>query len=234
VALAVAAFFVLGSKPKPAAAPADASTASQPASPQVAGAQEPPAITNWRDVTGDLREKARSKPGLLVEPDAIRLEPGNEQPLNVAITDVPARSLTVRVAYTGQAQISLWFKESVGSVFVLARQKETIFNRVDEVKTTVSLRPPVPNPADFDNTAPHELLLAVQDSVLRAWIDGRFIGEVQNDLFKEVGMALAITKLSAVRKVAIAELKNTVSEAKTGAKLDEDFIRAAAAAPADK
>jgi hypothetical protein len=174
-------------------------------SPSVANSNAPPSITNWRDVTGDLREKARSKPGLLVEPDAIRLEPGNEQPLNVAITDVPARSLAVRVAYTGQAQISLWFKESVGSVFVLARQKETIFNRVDEVKTTVALRPPVPNPADFDNTAPHELLLAVQDSVLRAWIDGRFIGEVQNDLFKEVGMALAITKLSAVRKVEIAE-----------------------------
>jgi hypothetical protein len=191
----------------------------------------PPSIANWQDVTESVREKARSKPDLLVEPDVVRRERGNQH-LGVPLTEVLKPSLALRVIYMGEAQISLWFEKSLKteSAYVLARQTETIFNRVDTGNNTLPLLPPVPHPADFDDSVPHELLLTLQNSVLRVWIDGRFVGEGQDDSFKQAGMTLIFTKQSAVSKVELAELDETVGAAKTPTKLDEAFIRAVATA----
>jgi len=170
-------------------------------------AEAPPSLPNatWQDVTESVREKARAKPELVVEADGVR-HSGDGKTVDVSLGS-QAGDRAVWVRYVGDAQVSLWFKTGNASAFVLAQRHQTIFQRVEKnASESVAMRPPIPHPAGFDASQPHELLVAVQGTAIRAWLDGRFVGEVQDEEIKGSSTALVFTKFTAVQKVEMADL----------------------------
>lgn len=154
-----------------------------------------------------MREKARTIPELVVEPGAVR-HVGSSQTAGIRLTRPEARDYAVRVRYTGGAQVSLRMNPA-GFIYVLAQRHQTIFQRYDKgAADSVVLRPVVPHPAGFDASQPHELLVTMQGPVIRAWLDGRFVGEALDATFTAGTADLMFTKYSAVHQVEIAELSD--------------------------
>lgn len=164
-----------------------------------------PNIANWQDITESVREKAGALPGLVVEPGGVR-SPKAAPNATIQLLGAEAGDRALRVRYVGQVQVSLWFKGRAGSAYALAQRDRMIFKRISDAAGTVNLRPMVPHPASFDPDQPHELLLTVQGPMMRVWLDGRFVGEGQDDAFKESATTLVFVRSSTVQKVEIAEI----------------------------
>lgn len=72
---------------------------------------------------------------------------------------------------------------------------------------SVHLAPGMLHPAGFDYHARHELFVTMQGSTLRAWVDGRFVGEAEDATFATGGLEIGLLPSSVVYQVEIAELK---------------------------
>jgi len=173
-----------------------------------AAVQSPSSIANWHDITATVRETARAQAGLVVEPDAVR-HSGEGEVVSIRLTEADTRDRAIRLRYTGEGQISLWRGGgATGSAYVLVQRDKTLFKRQADARAPgESIRPSVPHPATFDPAQPHELLLVVQGTTMRVWLDGRFVGEAQDAFVAQTTTALIFTKSTAVQKVEIAELK---------------------------
>lgn len=171
-----------------------------------------PPSANWQDLTALMREKASGRAGLVVDPDAVR-QTGGDAPVSMQLVGSEMRDRMVRVRYVGEVQVSLWpAAGGGGSAFVLAQRERTMVLHQDSpTSAVVALLPAVPHPPGFDPAQPHELLVTVQGAKLRAWIDDRFIGEVEADAIKDTTTGLNFTKASAVQKVEVAELTAAAS-----------------------
>ncbi len=172
----------------------------------------PPNITNWQDVTVSVREKARAMPGFVVEEDGVRFPSGGPNATTTRIVmEAATGDRAVRVRYLGQMQINLGSKSGTASAFVLAQRDKTMFKRMTDKVATESLLPSVPHPAGFDADQLHELLLTVQGPLVRVWLDGRFVGDVQDDIFTNSTTALVFIPSSTVQKVETAALSASPS-----------------------
>jgi serine/threonine protein kinase/formylglycine-generating enzyme required for sulfatase activity len=171
-----------------------------------------PNITHWQDVTAMVRENLRSERSILIEPDRMRFIGDDNSTVTTQISWAPQDRI-IRVRYVGIAQISLWpTAQGGGSVFVLVQPKKTLFQHQAQPKSeSLEMVPPVLHPLGFDFTQPHDLVVAVQGSTLRVWIDGRFIDEAQNEFIKETTSGLVFIKNSTVMKVEVAELESTAT-----------------------
>ncbi|MBL9145950.1 MAG: serine/threonine protein kinase [Verrucomicrobiaceae bacterium] len=173
---------------------------------------------NWKDVTATLRQSVAKKTGYTVDAAGVTRTAG--APIGDTMVMGPSeRDRAVRVRYVGQAQVSLWFKSGAASAFVLAARDQTLFkHQKQKVGESDSIVPPVTHPASFDPTQPHELTVAVQGTVVRAWLDGRHVGEAENAELRECSLAIVPMKNSTVQKVEVAEL-STASSSPEGAQV---------------
>ncbi|MBL9116270.1 MAG: serine/threonine protein kinase, partial [Verrucomicrobiaceae bacterium] len=230
-ALGVAGVIVINPKPAATDMGTQPTLSKANASPPISanGSTQPPTstptppqdITNWQDMTPTILEKARTRSGFLVESGVVRAAPGTEQPPILGVTTTASRHCAVRVAYSGEAQVSLWSANKAGSVYVQTRKQDTIFKLIDTNNATVPLLPAVPNPADFDSELEHVLILAVEDARLRVWIDERFVGEAEHGILEAVGVSLAVLRHTILRKVEIADLTQGPVAAKAGERKPE-------------
>jgi serine/threonine protein kinase len=174
-------------------------------SPPQAG-NAPPQISNWQDVTDASREKAKSIPGMIVDPQGIRWE-GTGYKMRLPLPQVGLRDQAISVRYTGQAQVDLRISPG-GFVYVLAQTKQTIFQgQPTGVTEPVKLATTQPHPADFDPERPHELLLTMVGKRVRVWLDGRFVSEGNVDAYPEGESGLMVMRNSVVHQIKVADLK---------------------------
>jgi len=182
-------------------------------SPPEAG-NAPPQISNWQDVTDASREKAKSIPGLIVDPQGIRWE-GTGYKMRLPLPQVGQRDQAISVHYTGQAQVDLRISQS-GFIYVLAQTKQTIIQgQPTGVTEPVKLATTQLHPADFDPERPHELLVTMEGTRLRVWLDGRFVSEGNVDAYSEGESGLMVMRKSVVHQIKVANLQNnnqTISE----------------------
>ncbi|HCN31272.1 MAG TPA: hypothetical protein DIT64_21700, partial [Verrucomicrobiales bacterium] len=164
-------------------------------------------ITRWRDVTEAVRARARAIPELVVEEDRVR-HVGSGKTVDISLMEEGSGDRAVWLRYVGDAQVSLWFKGSRSSAFVLAQRTQTLFKRAEKGATaSTDLRAAVPHPAAYDALKPHELLVAVQGDTVRAWLDGRFVGEARDPDIPGSSTALVFTKFGDVRRVEVGEVE---------------------------
>ncbi len=182
--------------------------------PAAANQNDLPNIANWQDVTASVREKAKSNPQLVVEPDRIR-HVGQGSTPTLPLTKDSLRDYAVRLRFSGDAQVNLRTNPT-GFLYVLCQGKQTIFQRYEKNKEVPTvLIPSLQHPGDYDSSSPHEFLVTMQGPTIRAWLDGRFIGEAHDDTFEEGTAGIALTKHSIVQKVEIAELESSPAVAST-------------------
>jgi len=180
----------------------------------------PQNITDWKDVTETVGEELRAKQGFTVGPEGIARSSEGET-VYTPLLDGRVGDRAVRVHYIGQTQISLWFAGGGGSAFVLAQRDRVMFKRQREEEGEAdTLLPSVMHPAGFDATQPHELLVAVQGATVRAWLDGRFVGEAEEALFQQSAIRLVPIAESTVQKVEVATMVASHASV-TGAKGDD-------------
>lgn len=175
-----------------------------------ASAQAPPDITNWQDMTESLREKARAIPELRLDGTIVR-HVGQGKTVTLPLTDRTQGDCAVRLRFVGDGQVDIHATHD-GMAYVLCQRAQTIFQR--QMRTDpapVRLIPAVLHPADYDAALPHELLVTAQGPTIRAWVDGRFVGEAQDQSFTTGAAEIAFTKLTAVHKVEIADLTQNAS-----------------------
>lgn len=165
----------------------------------------PPNITNWQDVTAAIREKARSIPELVVEDDQVR-HAGQGASQRIQLSRDGLRDYAVRVHFTGESQVNLR-RDDFGFIYVLCQRTQVIFQRYDKGETAPTiLIPTLLHPPGYDSTQPHELLVTMEGSTIRTWLDGRFLGEAHDDTLANGCADIAFTKYCTVQKVEIAEL----------------------------
>jgi len=164
-----------------------------------------PAIDNWQDKTEEVREKARTISNLAVDPGLVR-HIGSGDSVAMPLTRPGMRDYAVRLRFTSDGQIDLRASPA-GFLYVLCQREKVLFHRYEAGESApVVLHPNVPYPAGYDTTQPHELLVTMQGSTLRAWLDGRFIGDAQDTKLQEGPARILFTKSSTVNKVEVAEL----------------------------
>ncbi|MBX7211629.1 MAG: hypothetical protein K1X78_25200 [Verrucomicrobiaceae bacterium] len=171
-------------------------------------ANTPPTPTaGWQDVTSTMREKLRSKPGISVEANEVRRTSNDGAVVNAKLSDETTRDRVLRVRFTHNVQVSLWSATGAGSVAVLVLSNRTIFQRqVTATGSAERFGPDMPHPNGYDVLQPHELIVAVQGSTVRAWLNGRFTGEAEDDLIKGRFFGLGFFPQTAVQKVEIGEV----------------------------
>jgi hypothetical protein len=167
-----------------------------------------PNITNWQDVTEKARERARGTSGLLVGNDGtISRTSAEATPILPLASQVP-RDHAMRVRYTGEVQVATR-RQGSDYLFALCQMKQTIFMRfradaADSKSERIGATKT--HPASFDPAHEHELLVTMQGSQLRVWMDGVFWGEGQDDSIKDGNAELMFGAQTVVKKVEIAEL----------------------------
>jgi tRNA A-37 threonylcarbamoyl transferase component Bud32 len=185
-----------------------------PKSPVAANQNGLPNITPWQDVTGTVREKAQSIPQLVVESDRIR-HVGQGSTPTLPLTKDGLHDYAVRIRFSGDAQVNLRTNPA-GSLYVLCQGTKTIFQRYEKSEDVPTiLIPAVPHPVGYESNLPHEFLVTMQGPTIRAWLDGRFVGEAHDDTFEDGTAGIALTKHSVVQKVEIAELAPSPAVAST-------------------
>ncbi|MBX7212035.1 MAG: protein kinase [Verrucomicrobiaceae bacterium] len=164
-----------------------------------------PAILRWKDVTDDVRKKAREKPDLVVDSNAVDVK-SDSPAVTMPLDRGAAASVAVRLTHTGDGQVT-WHGGENGMIYVLCQRTKTIFHRLPkDASAPTPIEPDVPHPEGFVHTAPHQLVMTQEGSRIAAWLDGRFIGEVRDEAFARSIPQLYISKYGDVRKVEIAEL----------------------------
>jgi serine/threonine protein kinase len=170
----------------------------------------PPNITNWQDVTEAMREKARSIPDLVVEDDQVRHVGQGASP-RIQLSPDGLRDYAVRLHFTGESQVNLR-RDDFGFIYVLCQRSQTIFQRYNKDKANPTvLIPTLLHPPGYDSTQPHELLVTMEGSTIRTWLDGRFLGEAHDDTLANGCADVAFTKYCTVQKVEFAELERSPS-----------------------
>jgi hypothetical protein len=164
-----------------------------------------PGIPNWQDLTGEVREKARAFSNLVVEPDSVRHN-GSGSQVVIPLTRHGVQDYAIRLRFTSDGQIGLRCSPDA-FIYVLCQRNQTIFHHY-EVATGAPalLRPSVPHPADFDSRPTHEMLVTMEGSTVRVWLDGRFVGEAHDTKCKDGDAKLVFTISTVVHKVEVAEL----------------------------
>jgi hypothetical protein len=164
-----------------------------------------PAISNWQDMTDAVRERARAFPNLVVEPGLVR-HLGSGSQVSIPLTRPGIRDYAVRLRFVSDGQITLRTRVD-GSLYVLCQRNQTIFHHYEiAAGAPTLLRPNVPHPSNYDASQPHDLLVTMQGSMLRAWLDDRFIGEAHDAKFQDGDAKLVFTNSTTVHKVEVAEL----------------------------
>jgi hypothetical protein len=195
------------------------------------GGARPAATGMWQ---APSVEQVQAMPGLTVDADSIRTS-GSGSALRMVLSPPDMKDYAVRVRYTGQVEVDLRLQNDGGFLFVLAQGSQTIFKRLHGgEKTSDDIGTTKKHPPGFDRSREHELIVTMQGSQIPAWMDGVFWGEGSDETLSEGAAAMMFLSLTAVKKVEIAELNETVSGAKAEAKIDDAFLRAVAAAPAEK
>jgi len=164
-----------------------------------------PTVQAWQDVTESVRAKARTIPGISVEAEAIK-HAGNGGPEVISLAREGLRDGAIRITHAGDGQLS--FRQPSGDLFyVLCQRTQTLFQSHDkDAVEPVKLIRDVPHPSDYRHSAIHELLVTSQGALVRAWLDGRFLGEVRYEALSTGELQVVISKWGDVRKVEIAEL----------------------------
>ena len=132
-------------------------------------------------------------------------------PTALPISREPLHDGAIRLTHTGDGQVSLRHA-SGGLLYILCQRTQTIFQHLDKnAATPVKLTPDVPHPASYEHAASHELLVTSQGPLIRAWLDGRFLGEVRDESLAKGVPEIVISKYGEVQKVEIAELETSPS-----------------------
>lgn len=164
-------------------------------------------ITTWRDVTAEACEKAKTIPGLAVNENGIQKQGEGADP-RLLLTPPGQRDQAVRVRYTGgYMQVDLHFGDG-GFIYVMAQPNQTIFHSQSRGSSAppVKLIPNKLHPPGYDPKQPHDLLVTLEGTRLRAWLDGHLVGEAKADTFTEGATGLTITPNTVVHKVELAVL----------------------------
>ena len=177
------------------------------ATPAAEAKAKPPAISRWEDATEILRQQARKSPDLVVDAGAIRHSGSTARPI-LRLPRESTQDLAVRLTYSGDGQVN-WRSPPGGMLYVLCQRDKTIIQRHDRGANEPSrVLTPVAHPAHYDPKQTHELLVTLQGPLLRAWVDGRFIGEVRDEEYAGGPPEVALSKWGDVRKVEIAKLND--------------------------
>lgn len=197
------------SKPAPSSSgPIAATNASAPPSDSSAL----PKNASWQDVTDIAREKAKATQGLIVDAQGIRSD-GKSSGVRLLLTPPGQHDQAIFVRYTGEAQVDLHYSPS-GFLYVLAQVHQMVMqSQAGGKEPPVKLAPDKRHPADFDTERPHELLVTIEGTRLRTWLDGRFVVEAKADTFTEGATALTFLRKTVVHKVERAELASATSDA---------------------
>ncbi|MBL9114208.1 MAG: hypothetical protein JNJ83_04315, partial [Verrucomicrobiaceae bacterium] len=170
-----------------------------------------PNITNWQDVTAATRDAARTIPHIVVDQDAIRSSA--QDSLTIPISPRSRRDCAVRLHHSGGGQIVMR-RNDAGFLFVLCQSTQTIFSRYEkDLPKAVSIGPSRIHDAGFDYHQPHETVVVIQGTKIRAWVDGKLIGEAEDTKFTEGTTHIALLPSSVVTKVEIAELDGAALKA---------------------
>lgn len=217
-AAALVMFFLKSGSPvaaEKASAKAKASGAPVQQQPTALGGQtkslEAGNIKNWQDVTVEAREKARRMSTLLVEKGDIRLAPGASVPRQrILLTPPGGTDYALRLRYTGKMQVDLRVQDGVGFYFVYSQTNQTIFKRqMEGMKESDPLRTGALHPAGFDPDQEHEFIVAMKGSLIRAWLDGRFVGECRDEILKQGEAGVHVGQQTVLRSAEIADLSAT-------------------------
>ena len=168
-----------------------------------------PNITSWRDVTAEARETAKTHTNMVVTDAGIGKQGDGKDP-RLLITPPGQRDQAVRLRYTGHySQVDLHLNES-GFLYVMAQPNQTIFHSQARGSSAapVKLISNKPHPPGFDSNEPHELLVTLEGTRLRAWLDGQFVAEAKADTHTEGATGLTITPATIVHQVELGEFRS--------------------------
>lgn len=176
----------------------------------------PPTISNWQDVTATLREQAKAKPGTVMEGELITWNGDKQNPPHFTVTPAGQNDYAIRLKHVGAGQINVRFDEKKGFIYVQSAPSGVRINRwMKGVVAPVSLLVAKDIPFSYSKGDPHDLTVTVQGSTISAWLDGQFMGKVDDTIFAEGTGAVALVSYGKVQKVEVAELRTSKTRAET-------------------
>ncbi len=180
-----------------------------------ASKEDLPNLTNWQDLTATLREQAKAKPGVVMEGDLITWTGDKQNPPHFTVTPAGQNDYSIRLKHVGAGQINVRFDEKKGFVYVQTTPSGLCINRWTKgVIAPVTLLAAKDIPFSYSKGDPHDLTVTVQGSTISAWLDGQFMGKVDDTMFTEGTGAVALVSYGKVQKVEIAEVKDEAASAK--------------------